>query len=277
MEDAPPAAAHRQFAFTIPKVLRAFFRHDMRLHGEISRLVYRLVREFTSEAAGKSVHSAAVVVFQSAGEFVRWNPHWHGLFLEGGFDRHVRFVHLSNIDLAKMSACFRPRVIAFFLQRKLLNERLAKCMLWIRSGFSVDASIRIPAGSTETRQALARYIVRPRVSLQKLLDEGGDEHRGLSRCLQRLFPHRPEGLPRHRVSRRGPAALARLAQPTHSHLRVVLLSGSWHLVPLPSPAPPRPRGLETRPSTPAIPPRRPEEPQPDPWCRPSTAAPHGPA
>jgi hypothetical protein len=38
---------HRQFVFThrsgrctdIPKVLRAFFRHDKRLHGEISRLV----------------------------------------------------------------------------------------------------------------------------------------------------------------------------------------------------------------------------------------------
>jgi len=38
-----------------------------------------------------------------------------------------------------MSACFRQRVIAFFLQRKLLNERLAKNMVeWVHSGFSVD-------------------------------------------------------------------------------------------------------------------------------------------
>ena len=60
-----------------------------------------------------------------------------------------------------MSACFRQRVIAFFLERKLLNERLANNMVdWTHSGFSVDASIRIPAGSTETRQALAQYIVR---------------------------------------------------------------------------------------------------------------------
>ena len=168
---------HRQFVFTIPKVLRAFFRHDKGLHGEISRLVYGLVQDFTSEAAGKSIRCAALVVFQSAGEFVRWNPHWHGLFLEGGFDRHGRFVHLSPIDLAKMSACFRQRVIAFFLERKLLNERLANNMVnWTHSGFSVDASIRIPAGSTETRQALAQYIVRPPVSLQKLLvDQGGTD------------------------------------------------------------------------------------------------------
>ena len=168
---------HRQFVFTIPKVLRAFFRHDKRLHREISRLVYGLVRDFTSEAAEKPIRCAALVVFQSAGEFVRWNPHWHRLFLEGGFDRHGRFVHLSSIDLAKMRACFRQRVIAFFLERKLLNERLANNMVnWTHSGFSVDASIRIPTGSTETRQALAQYIVRPPVSLQKLLvDQGGTD------------------------------------------------------------------------------------------------------
>ena len=74
-----------------------------------------------------------------------------------------------------MSACFRQRVITFFLERKLLNERLAKNMVeWTHSGFSVDyASIRIPAGSAKTREALAQYIVRPPVSLG---------HRSLSRC-----------------------------------------------------------------------------------------------
>jgi hypothetical protein len=165
---------HRQFVFTLPKVLRVFFRHDRRLHGEISRLIFRLLRDFSSAAAGKPIRCAAVLVFQSAGEFVRWNPHWHGLFLEGGFDRQGRFIHLPAMDLARMSSCFRQRVIAFFLQRKLLNERLAKSMVqWTHSGFSVDATVRIPAGSSATRQALSQYIVRPPLSLQKLLvDEG---------------------------------------------------------------------------------------------------------
>ena len=76
-----------------------------------------------------------------------------------------------------MSCCFRQRVIAFFLERKLLNERLAKNMLeWTHSGFSVDASIRIPATSTRTREALAQYVVRAPVSLRNLLvDEGGTD------------------------------------------------------------------------------------------------------
>jgi hypothetical protein len=171
----------------LPKVLRVLFRHDKRLHGDISRLIYDLVRDFTTEAAGKPTRLAAVVVFQSSGSFCRFHPHWHGLFLEGGFDHEGRFVHVPTVDLVKMSAYFRQRVIAFFLERKLLNERLARSMLeWTHSGFSVDASIHLPAGSSKTHEALAQYIprptagrrpargVRPPVSLQHLLlDEGG--------------------------------------------------------------------------------------------------------
>ncbi len=168
---------HRQFVFTLPKVLRVFFRHDKRLHGEISRLIYELVRDFITEAAGKPTRIAAVVVFQSSGSFCRFHPHWHGLFLEGGFDHEGRFVHVAQIDLQRMSACFRQRVVAFFLERKLLNERLGRSMLeWTHSGFSVDASIHLPAGCSKTREALAQYIVRPPVSLQHLLlDEGGTD------------------------------------------------------------------------------------------------------
>jgi len=130
---------HKQFVFTLPKVLRVFFRHDRRLHGEICRFIYRLVLDFATTAAGKPIRTAAVVVLQTAGAFSRWNPHWHSLFLEGGFDREGRFIHVPTVDLAKMSGCFRQRVIAFFLERKLLNERLTKNMIeWTHSGFSVD-------------------------------------------------------------------------------------------------------------------------------------------
>jgi hypothetical protein len=173
---------HRQFVFTLPKMLRVFFRHDKRLHGEISRLIYRLVRDFAAEAAGKPLRTAAVVVFQTAGAFCRWNAHWHGLFLEGGFDAEGRFVHIPKVDLQKMSSCFRQRVIAFFVEHKLLDERQAKNMTdWTHSGFSVDASVRIPwptagrspargpATSSRTREALAQYVVRAPVSLRNLL------------------------------------------------------------------------------------------------------------
>lgn len=42
---------------------------------------------------------------------------------------------------------------------------------WAHAGFSVDGSVRIPAGSSKTREALSQYIARAPVSLKKLVVE----------------------------------------------------------------------------------------------------------
>jgi hypothetical protein len=127
-------------------------------------------------AGGRKIQSAAVIAYASAGDFARWNPHVHGIFLEGGFDREGRFVHVPSLDLIKLSQYFRTSVVAFFLKRTLINQRLARNMLdWTHSGFSVDLSVKIPASSSKARESLAQHKARPPVSLQKMLVE---EHAG---------------------------------------------------------------------------------------------------
>ena len=163
---------HRQMVFTFPKVLRGFFRHHRTLYGEIARQVYAMIRSCYNAAAGCKLHSAAVIAYASAGEFVRFNPHLHLIVLEGGFDPAGRFVHTPRLDLARLSQYFRARMMDFFLKRELINQRLArKMMQWDHSGFSVDSSVRIPAGSSKTREALSQYIARAPVSLSKLIVE----------------------------------------------------------------------------------------------------------
>ena len=98
-----------------------------------------MIGRFYDAAAGCRVHSAAVIAYASAGEFVRFNPHLHAIVLEGGFDRTGRFLHIPRLDLTKISQYFRASMVAFFLKRQLINERLARNMLqWDYSGFSVD-------------------------------------------------------------------------------------------------------------------------------------------
>jgi hypothetical protein len=117
-----------------------------------------------------------VIAYASAGDFARFNPHLHAIFLEGGFDWEGRFVHVPSLDLSKLSQCFHSSMVAFFLKRTLLKERLPSNMLdWAHSGFSVDLTVKIPATSSKAREALAQYIARPPVSLKKMLVE---EHAG---------------------------------------------------------------------------------------------------
>jgi len=49
-------------------------------------LIYTFSEDFYTEAAGKEILSGAILVYQSFGDQLRFNLHWHGIILEGGFD-----------------------------------------------------------------------------------------------------------------------------------------------------------------------------------------------
>jgi hypothetical protein len=134
---------HCQMVFTFPKALRGFFRYHPTLFGEIARQLYAMIATFYNAAAACKVHSAAVIAYASAGEFARFNPHLHAIVLEGSFDPAGRFVHIPQLDLARLSQHFRASMVSFFLERELINQRLACNMLqWDHSGFSMGTAHR---------------------------------------------------------------------------------------------------------------------------------------
>jgi len=75
----------------LPKALRPFFRHDRRLFAAVSRLTYRIIDEFYAEATGRPLRTAMVIAHQTFGDMLRWNPHFHAIVLEGGFDDEGTF------------------------------------------------------------------------------------------------------------------------------------------------------------------------------------------
>ena len=69
------------------------------------------------------------------------------MVLEGGFDEQGRFCHIPFGNLQHMAEVFRRRVIALFLERKLIDRPRAASMLsWRHSGFSLDGSIGLYVG-----------------------------------------------------------------------------------------------------------------------------------
>jgi hypothetical protein len=158
---------HRQFVFTMPKALRPFFRHDRRLFAEVSRLIYDILRDFYQKAAGRSLLTGMVIAHQSFGDQLRWNPHFHAIVLEGGFDDEGTFFYIPFSGLQSMVEVFRRRVIKLLVKRKLLNDDFARNLLsWKHSGFSIDNSVRILDQSSQ--ESLAEYIARPPISLKKI-------------------------------------------------------------------------------------------------------------
>ncbi len=131
---------HRQFVFTVPKALRPFFRHDRRLFADVSRLIYHTLGEFYHESAGRPLLTGLVVAHQTFGDMLRWNPHFHAIVLEGGFDEEGTFFYIPFSGLQSMVEVFRRRMIKLLVKRELLKKDFARNLLsWKHSGFSQDA------------------------------------------------------------------------------------------------------------------------------------------
>jgi hypothetical protein len=98
---------------------------------------------------------------------LRWNPHFHAIVLEGGFDDEGTFFYIPFSGLQSMVEVFRRRVIRLLVERELLNEVFARNLLsWKHSGFTIDNSVRIFDESSQ--ESLAEYIARPPISLKKI-------------------------------------------------------------------------------------------------------------
>ena len=150
---------HRQFVFTIPKILRPYFKTDKRLFGEVSRLIFSLLSEFFSLAAGQELLCACVVSYQSFGEFARFHPHWHVLVLEGGFTRYDRFVYLPIGADEGLLKVWQAAMLSLFLREELIDQaRVNMLKDWKHSGFSIESETRL--FSKADREALGQYVVR---------------------------------------------------------------------------------------------------------------------
>jgi len=101
---------------------------------------------------------------------MRPNPHFHTIILEGGIANDGRFHSIPIKNTSSLTELFRRRVISYFVNKKLLNEKFTRNMLsWKHSGFSVDNSILIPAQDQKARSGLSQYIARHPVSLNKII------------------------------------------------------------------------------------------------------------
>jgi len=103
-------------------MLRVYFRNNRKLVSNISRLIIDMILSYYKASAGKEIQSAAVFAYQTYGDFIRFNPHYHSLILERGFDENL--------------------------------------LSWKNSGFSIDNSIQLYSTDKKARESLAQYIAK---------------------------------------------------------------------------------------------------------------------
>jgi hypothetical protein len=150
-------------------MLRAFFRNNKKLFSEMSKLIYQMFELYYARVCSKDAKTGIITAFQTFGDFLRFNPHYHCLVLEGCFNETGKFIHLPIKDTTKMTEYFRKRVVKHFVDKEYITKDQGRNLLsWRNSGFSIDNSVLILGLDNKTREALGQYIARCPVSLQKL-------------------------------------------------------------------------------------------------------------
>jgi len=84
---------HRHYVFSIPKILRTYFRYSRRLLSGLSRCAYETVKEMMQAVLeDNTVVPGMIVAIQTFGSNdIHWHPHLHCLVTNGCFDKDGTF------------------------------------------------------------------------------------------------------------------------------------------------------------------------------------------
>jgi len=162
---------HRQVVFTIPKMLRIFFKYNRRLLGSLCPCALRSLTLYFKVLTGSELMPGVIAAIQTFGDRINLHPHLHFLITEGGVDKAGLFHKGPRIEDSRLAQIFGREVLADLVGRELLNPEWAERLLsWRHTGFNVHSRVR--AKTKTEAERVGKYMIRPLLSLERLsLDE----------------------------------------------------------------------------------------------------------
>ena len=192
-EEVLESVDHRQYVWTIPRVLRPAFRKDRKLLGALSRCAWTSLRQYTEATLGKGSVPGAVVAIQTYGDELNAHPHIHLLASDQAWKPDGRSDSMGEVDSEVLTRLFQHQVLETMVAHRRLSRDFAqKLRRWYPSGFGVYRGRPIDPEDRPARERLAAYLLRPSFADSRLryqAEQGRIEYRtakGVSRCLDAL-------------------------------------------------------------------------------------------
>ena len=162
---------HRHYVFSIPIMLRIYFKHDRALLTKLCQCAYHSLLIFLQYVIGLQDGVPGVVLsLHTFGDYPeKFHPHIHAIVSDGFFLKTGAFYVMPDVDLKPLEEIFRAKVFNMLKEEgKIDDDIIKKLMDWRHSGFSVHNKARIARDDEKGRVALAQYIIRNSFSLEKL-------------------------------------------------------------------------------------------------------------
>ena len=158
---------HRQVVFTIPKMLRIFFKYNRSLLSALCLCGKEAILKYFKAAAGRELTPGIIAAIQSFGSRINLHPHLHFLVSETGQDREGRFHSVCRFNDDLLRKIFTREVFSLLLHKQLINLMLVqKILRWKHTGFHVHSKVR--ATSKQEAERVSKYMIRQILSLKRL-------------------------------------------------------------------------------------------------------------
>jgi len=169
-EEVLKAVPHRQWVFSIPKILRKFFMTDRLLLCKLSRCAWKVLSLCLTETAGcDDARVGAAVAVHTFGDFQNFNPHLHIIVTDGCFYGNGRFLVCTPPDHKLVEEMFRHEVFKMLKSEGKIGDMLIdNLMNWRHSGFNVYCGDPLWPGDRKGLENLSRYIIRACFSQQRM-------------------------------------------------------------------------------------------------------------
>lgn len=167
---------HRHAVFTIPEELRNYFYQKRELLKDLQNAAYGVVSNYY-ETKVKGKHEVGLIaVVHTFGSDLKWNPHIHALFTEGGIDKTNKwFEKISHIPYNYLRKSWQKLVLDIIrenfkdIRTKQLINRLYKKY---KEGFYVNAQ-RDLTNIKQASKYIGRYLARPAIAEYRITNYDG--------------------------------------------------------------------------------------------------------
>jgi len=164
------AVSHRHMTFTVPKILRGYFRRNRKLLKLLVQSAHYAVEQYFREALGMAGgYTGGIYCVQSQGSLFNYHPHIHALVV-AGIIKDGRCYEQINISTTVIAEIFRSRLLSVLLEQGVIGEGFVEMLLnWNHnSGFNAHTKGRIKGDDTEAIENVARYMSRAAISVDRV-------------------------------------------------------------------------------------------------------------
>jgi hypothetical protein len=117
----------------------------------------------------------------------------HAIVSRGGWMQDGEWIPIAFVDEHSAELLYRHKVMRLLQDEGLLSDERTELLLsWRHTGFSVHNGVRVEPEDGAAVERLARYIMRPPLSLERMAWDGVGEVR-----YRRKRGHEGPGLPEH--------------------------------------------------------------------------------